>query len=139
MRTGSLLLALLLTGCGPADTKFEAHIAKEGPHRVAASGEAALPDGAQLNVSLERDGVGEPLATVLPRIKDGRWTALLDTQRDVKEGAYLVRVVFSPKAYAWSEAVRPAVGENGEKLGGASVKQGDGYRYLELTRPVWLP
>jgi hypothetical protein len=136
---GLAILAALLVGCGPPETRFEATAEPRPGDRVAASGETALPDGAQLNVTLERPAGGDPLAVALPQVKGGRWAAELAPGEDLPAGAYVVRVVFSPRAFAWSPAVKPAVGENGEKLGGPAVKQGDGHRYLELLRPVTLP
>lgn len=134
-----LLLAVLGgAGCALPETRFEASAEARPGDRVAVRGETALPDGAQLNVTLERPTAGEPLAVALPQVKGGRWSAELDPKAELPAGAYVVRVIFSPRAFAWSPAVKPAVGENGEKLGGPAVKQGDGYRFLEITRPVAL-
>ena len=140
MRCGLLCLAAaaLLAACGGPETRFEATAEALAGDRVAARGETALPDGAQLNVTLERPSGGEPLAVALPQVKGGRWTAALDPKADLPAGGYLVRVVFSPRAFAWSPAVKPAVGEHGERLGGPAVKQGEGYRYLEVVEPVDL-
>ncbi|MNU03649.1 hypothetical protein D3C72_2477450 [compost metagenome] len=50
-----------------------------------------------------------------------------------------MRVEFSPRAYAWSDKVKPAVGERGEKLGGPHVQAGDdGIRVLRRVEPVTL-
>lgn len=139
MRTALVVaaaLAAILAGCGPPETRFEAAVEPLGGDRVKVRGETAIPDGAQLNVTIERPSGGEPLAVGLPQVKGGRWEAEFDPPGATPPGPYLVRIAFSPRAFAWSPAVKPAVGENGEKLGGPNVKQGDGYRYLEITRDV---
>lgn len=130
--------ALLLAACGNPETRFTAEAAFDAAGKVQAHGEAGLPDGAQLNLSLEPTGGGEPITVALPRVKGGRWSDTLDPRRKLAAGSYLLRVMFSPRAFAWSPAVKPAVGENGEKLGGPHVTQGDGYVFLEHVQPLTL-
>ena len=106
---------------------------------VKVAGTTSLPDGAQINVSLFQPGDADPLVVDLPVDKAGGFTAELDPKRDLPAGAYEVRVEFSPRAYAWSDQVKPAVGERGEKLGGPHVQPGeDGIRVLRLTEAVTL-
>src|SRR5687768_14216258 len=97
------LAAVMLAGCVP-ETRFEAEASARGPV-VAVQGETALPDGAQLNVTLELPAGGDPLAVALPRVKGGRWACELAPKPAPPAGRYRVRVAFSPRAFAWSPAV----------------------------------
>jgi hypothetical protein len=130
-----LLAAASFTGCGPAETAFSVEAALEAG-KVTSHGETGLPDGAQLNLSLEPTAGGDALAVALPRVKGGRWSAVLDPRRPIPSGAYIVRARFSPRAFAGAPAVRPFTGENGDKLGGPNVQPGVGFRYLEIKRPL---
>lgn len=135
----SALAAVTIAGCAPAETRLEVATRPQG-NAVKVSGETSLPDGAQLNLSLHKPGAEEALAVALPVVKASRYEALLEPRTDLPAGSYQVRVEFTPRAFAWSKAVLPAVGENGEKLGGPHVKvSNEGYRYLWIEREVTLP
>jgi hypothetical protein len=132
-------LALMLGGCQPPETRLDVTLAAQPQDVVAVTGTTSLPDGAQLNVALSKPGAQDPIVLDLPVVKGGRFEARLDPKRDLPPGTYQVRVTFSPQAFAWSDQVKPAVGERGEKLGGPHVKQAaDGLRVLELDRPIEL-
>lgn len=133
------LVAVTIAGCAPAETRLEVATQPNGD-AVKVSGGTSLPDGAQLNLSLHKPGSEEALAVALPVVKASRYEAVLDPKADLPAGAYQVRVEFTPRAFAWSKAVIPAVGANGEKLGGPHVKvSNEGYRYLWIEREVKLP
>lgn len=135
-----LLAALTLWGCQPPDTRLDVTVAPEANDVVRVTGDTSLPDGAQLNVSLSRPGSDEPIVVDLPVVKNSRFEGRLDPKGDLPAGTYEVRVDFSPKAFAWSDQVKPAVGEHGEKLGGPHVKESaEGFRFLSLERTVRLP
>jgi hypothetical protein len=136
----SVVLAATLAACSPPETKLELLTEVGAGDRVTVSGDTGLPDGAQLNVNLTRPGQSDPVVVGLPVVKDGKYTVTLDPKADLPAGDYGVRVEFSPRAFAWSNAVRPAVGENGEKLGGPYVvSEADGVRILRREAQIRLP
>lgn len=133
-------LTAALAACSPPATKLELRSDVGAGDRVTVSGEVGLPDGAQLNVSLRRPGQDDPVVVGLPVVKAGAYTVVLDPKADLPAGAYAVRVEFSPRAFAWSKDVRPAVGENGEKLGGPHVVSlDDGVRILRREAQIQVP
>lgn len=139
-RVTALLLALTLWGCQPPETRLNFTLEPQAHDVVRVAGDTSLPDGAQLNVSLLKPGSEEPLVVDLPVVKNARFEARLDAKTDLPAGTYEVLVEFSPKAFAWSDAVKPAVGENGEKLGGPYVQESaEGFRFLSIARTVRLP
>lgn len=134
------LLAIALAGCQPPETRLEINLTPLPNDQVKVSGETSLPDGAQLNVSLKRPDSEETLVTDLPVVKTGHFDSVLNPKTQLPAGTYTVLVEFSPKAFAWSDKVKPAVGENGEKLGGPWVKDsGQGWKVLSQERSVRLP
>jgi hypothetical protein len=140
LRWTGCLLALALVGCQPPETRFDVTLTPQAADVIKVAGTTSLPDGAQINVSLFQPGAADPVVVDLPVVKAGGFTAVLDPKRDLPAGAYEVRVEFSPRAYAWSDQVKPAVGERGEKLGGPHVQSGeDGIRVLRRVEPVTLP
>jgi hypothetical protein len=133
-------LLVVLTGCQPAETRLDFKAEPLPNDRVKVVGDTSLPDGAQLNVSLKRPEEEDPLVVDLPVVKGAHFEALLNPKTHLAPGTYTVMVEFSPKAFAWSDQVKPAVGENGEKLGGPWVKDsGEGWKYLSIERAVRLP
>lgn len=134
-------IALCLSACAQApETRLTVEATPQAGDTVEVTGETALPDGAQLNVSLLKEAGEEPLVVSLPVVKDARYSAVLDPKADLPAGSYRVRVEFSPQAFAWSDQVKPAVGERGEKLGGPHVTTDeDGIRILRIDRQVTLP
>jgi hypothetical protein len=102
-------------------------------------GETSLPDGAQFLVALRKDLSSEPVCLALPLVKGHRYQGILKPPV-LARGRYQIRLEFSPKAFAWSKDVLPAVGKNGEKLAGPLVRDsGQGYRILEVLAPIELP
>ena len=139
-RFAALLRAVTLWGCQPPDTRLNFNLEPQANDVVRVTGDTSLPDGAQLNVSLLKPGTEEPIVVDLPVVKESRFEARLDPHTDLPAGTYEVLIEFSPKAFAWSDAVKPAVGENGEKLGGPYVKESaEGFRFLSIARTVRLP
>lgn len=135
-----LVAAALLAACSPPETQLDVKSQVLSGDRVEVSGETSLPDGAQLNVSLRQPNLADPVVVGLPVVKGGRFAVTLDPQADLKAGDYQVLVEFSPKAFAWSKDVLPAVGSNGEKLGGPHVHDsGEGWKMLKLEQAVTLP
>jgi hypothetical protein len=140
LRWTGWVLALALVGCQPPETRLEVNLTPLPNHQVKVSGETSLPDGAQLNVSLHRPNTDDPLVVDLPVVKAGHFDSVLDPKTPLPKGTYTVLVEFSPKAFAWSDQVKPAVGENGEKLGGPWAKDtGQGWKVLSQERSVQLP
>ena len=135
-----VVVLALLPACSPPETKLTVNSQVLAGDRVEVAGETSLPDGAQLNVSLRQPGQADPVVVALPVVKGSRFTATLDPKADLKAGAYDVVVEFSPKAFAWSKDVLPAVGPNGEKLGGPHVvDSGEGHKLLRIEQGVTLP
>ena len=135
-----LAVAMLLGACAPPETRLTVETEVKPGDRIAVRGQTDLPDGAQLNVSLLGATAETPIDMALPVVRDASYAATLDPQADLPAGSYRVRVEFSPQSFAWSEHVKPAVGEKGEKLGGPHVKTTeDGWRVLLIDREVMLP
>ena len=135
-----LAIAIALAGCQAESTRLDVKLEPQPKDRVKVVGDTSLPDGAQLNVSLKKPGADDPIVVDLPVVKSGHFEGLLDPKTDLPAGTYAVLIEFSPKAFAWNDQVKPAVGENGEKLGGPWAKDsGQGFKILSQERSVQLP
>lgn len=128
--------AIPLHGCHPP-TQLTLK-ATPKPEWIEFTGTSSLPDGAQLLVGLYSPEKQDPIVQALPLLKSGKYYGRLKSGK-LQKGSYRLVAEFSPRAYAWSPKVIPAVGKNGEHLHGPLVvRVEDGLRVLRLTQQLQI-
>lgn len=134
-----LAALLMVTACTHAPETTLAFTAHSEGRRLIVSGTTSLPDEAPLLLELHKPPDMQPLADATGIVKEGRFMGIVVLPVTLPEGPYAVRVVFSPRARAWSPKVREVVGPHGERLRGPFVRlDAAGDKVLERFEPVWI-